>query len=325
MRQNGGGIGIFTPLLLASLLLHLIVLVAANNGYRRQLALRPPPAIMVDYLLNAEPKTEHGAKTPSPGPRPRTTGPRADAPRRSATGPSPAPPAKASPAKASPAKASALRSAPAAAPAPAISAEHKPKPASAAAAAPAPVPAAAPVQQAALRDVSRGTAPAAGVVPASTVKTEGAQHAPGKGTGATAAGAGSGAGSKGVSPAGGGNREGGGLGAAQAGRPAATAGGSLERRGAYQELLKRLVESHKRYPFAALKARQEGSCGRRFVLSRNGSLKGVEELSTCGHPLLDEAATRAITSVGAFPPFPESFEGAEKSFDITLTFVLARH
>jgi len=99
---------------------------------------------------------------------------------------------------------------------------------------------------------------------------------------------------------------------------------SLSRRAAYQALLKRLIEAHKEYPLAARKSRREGSCQRRFIIDRTGSLRHVETISSCGHAFLDEAATRAIASVGTFPPLPDAFGGAEESFTITMTFTLAR-
>ena len=94
------------------------------------------------------------------------------------------------------------------------------------------------------------------------------------------------------------------------------------RGGAYQAQLRSLIEARKEYPLAARKSGREGSCRRRFLLGRDGSLLRVETLSSCGHPFLDAAATRAISSVAAFPPLPEEFS-AEEPFDITITFALS--
>jgi TonB family protein len=116
-----------------------------------------------------------------------------------------------------------------------------------------------------------------------------------------------------------------------AGTPAEPVSGSASRTGtasarrsAYQARLKSLVEAHKQYPLAARSSGREGSCQRRFVLGRDGSLKRVEELSSCGHPFLDAAASRAITGVGKFPPLPEEFPGPEEGFTITMTFTLGK-
>lgn len=90
----------------------------------------------------------------------------------------------------------------------------------------------------------------------------------------------------------------------------------------YQTLVKKLIEANKVYPFAARRAGQTGSCLRRFVLERNGAVSRVEELSSCGYPFLDDAATRAINSVGRFPPLPEEIRGSEAAFTVTISFNL---
>lgn len=91
----------------------------------------------------------------------------------------------------------------------------------------------------------------------------------------------------------------------------------------YAQLVKDLVEAHKVYPLAARRSGRQGSCERRFVLARDGSLRRVETVTSCGHPFLDGAATRAITGVGKFPPFPEDFPGAEETFSTIFTFHLS--
>lgn len=97
---------------------------------------------------------------------------------------------------------------------------------------------------------------------------------------------------------------------------------ALQRQNAYQLELRRLIEACKTYPFAARRAGHTGSCQRRFVLNRSGGLMQLEALTSCGHPLLDEAATSAITAVGTFPPLPEAFRGSKAIFTVTITFNL---
>ncbi|WP_224984883.1 energy transducer TonB [Geomonas agri] len=98
--------------------------------------------------------------------------------------------------------------------------------------------------------------------------------------------------------------------------------GAREVRGSYQALLKRLIEARKEYPLAARKSGREGSCRRRFVLRRDGSLQQVETVTSCGHPFLDAAASRAVSSVGTFPPPPAELS-LEEPFEVTISFVLA--
>lgn len=90
----------------------------------------------------------------------------------------------------------------------------------------------------------------------------------------------------------------------------------------YQAQVRSLIEAHKEYPLAARKSGREGSCQRRFQLGRDGTLQRVETVSSCGHPFLDAAATRAIGAVGKFPPLPDEF-AAEEPFEVTITFTLA--
>ena len=92
-------------------------------------------------------------------------------------------------------------------------------------------------------------------------------------------------------------------------------------RGSYQALLKRLIEAHKEYPLSARKSGREGSCRRRFVLRRDGALQQVETVTSCGHPFLDAAASRAVSSVGSFPPPPAELP-LDEPFEVTITFAL---
>ena len=135
----------------------------------------------------------------------------------------------------------------------------------------------------------------------------------GSGTGAGANGGGTG-GSGGAAGSGGGHGSG----------SAAARGTGVGRRRHYQLLLKRIIEAHKQYPLASRRHGEEGSCQRRFVLARDGSLKHVESVTSCDHTFLDEAATRAIVSVGKFPPFPAEMEEREASFTVTIIFSLSR-
>jgi protein TonB len=85
-----------------------------------------------------------------------------------------------------------------------------------------------------------------------------------------------------------------------------------------------LIEAHKEYPRACRRKGVEGSCTRSFVVARDGSFKKVNTVSSCGHPFLDEAATRAVASIEKFPPLPDGFEGSEATFTIDITFRLER-
>jgi protein TonB len=92
----------------------------------------------------------------------------------------------------------------------------------------------------------------------------------------------------------------------------------------YRALLKRLIEEQKEYPLAARKAGVEGTCKVGFVLSRDGAVREVRILQSCGNGFLDGAASRAVSSVGRFPPFPAGAGKNEESFTVSLAFRLSR-
>ncbi|MBI1921992.1 MAG: energy transducer TonB [Geobacter sp.] len=92
----------------------------------------------------------------------------------------------------------------------------------------------------------------------------------------------------------------------------------------YQAHLKKLIKARKEYPLMARRRMIEGCCLLRFTLRRSGDLKSVSILRSSGNGFLDEAAARAVTSVGSFPPFPSEFSGEEGAFTVSLSFTLRR-
>lgn len=280
VKTDRGGIRRLAPLLLASLLLHLAILIAVSGSYRGQPAGNLPAApLLIDYWDSGA-NREH---------TPQNTPPRPVATARSVT-PPPAQPV--TPHGTLPSRMVIEKEAPTALPG----------------------------QGEPLRDASQDVRSP----PIPTAKTGNMEKGSTTTPGGTVSGARPGAGSGGGSISGAGHLDGSGPGGKQGTGASGTQGDSLQRHGAYQALLKRLIETHKEYPFAARRSRREGSCQRRFVLSRTGAVKQVEALSSCGHQLLDEAATRAITTVGIFPPLPDEFRGTEETFTIIITFTLDR-
>jgi protein TonB len=167
-----------------------------------------------------------------------------------------------------------------------------------------------------------GGSPALGIAPIAPTAPGGADMVFPVGSGSgRGGGTGSGAG-EGAGTGTGAGRYGNGTGGTHGGNATSASSGALQRRAAYQALLKRLIEAHKEYPLAARRSRLEGNCVRRFTISRGGTLKKVESLSSCGHEYLDDAATRAITAVGTFPPLPDEITGTEATFEVPIRFML---
>ena len=289
MNAGGGGIRRLAPLLLVSLLLHLALLVVVQACRQRGADRRSAGPMSVDYV---EVEAQRGARKEAAPLAPVAVTPAA--PLRLPT-PRPVPPAS-------------------------VALPERPQPARTV----APPPSARPVTGHAAPPA--GGPAGLGVAPLAPGVTGGGEVSVRTLGGGQGAGRGSGTGSgTGGAPVTGATRhEGGAPGAAAGNSPGGGPAASLSRRAAYQALVRRLIEEHKEYPLAARRARREGSCERRFVLDRGGAVRRVEALTSCGHPFLDEAATRAVTAVGVFPPLPDAFPGTEAAFTVTISFTLAR-
>ncbi|MFZ3208525.1 MAG: TonB family protein [Geobacteraceae bacterium] len=93
----------------------------------------------------------------------------------------------------------------------------------------------------------------------------------------------------------------------------------------YLALCRRLIENNKDYPLMARKGRIEGAVLARCVLERTGALKSSGVSKSSGSGLLDNAALRAVLSVGRFPPLPPELPGSELVLDIPITFRLVAY
>lgn len=82
----------------------------------------------------------------------------------------------------------------------------------------------------------------------------------------------------------------------------------------YLALLRELIAGEKEYPLIARKGRLEGTVHVSCVISRNGEIMGTRVSGSSGHSVLDNAALRAVRSVGRFPPVPPELKGDSFSF-----------
>jgi protein TonB len=91
----------------------------------------------------------------------------------------------------------------------------------------------------------------------------------------------------------------------------------------YLQRCRGLIERHKEYPVMARKGRTEGIVIIRGTLARNGSLRECIVNRSSGSSLLDNAAVRAVRSVGQFPPVPPELHGGELVFELPVSFRLS--
>lgn len=101
--------------------------------------------------------------------------------------------------------------------------------------------------------------------------------------------------------------------------------GTGSARSDYLALCRRLIENNKDYPLMARKGRIEGTVLVRCVLECTGKMKSSGVSKSSGSGLLDNAALRAVLSVGQFPPVPPELPGSELVLDIPITFRLLAH
>lgn len=93
-------------------------------------------------------------------------------------------------------------------------------------------------------------------------------------------------------------------------------------RAGYMQHCRRLIERHKEYPVMARKGRTEGTVIIIGTLARDGSLRQCSIHRSSGSSLLDNAALRAVRSVGQFPAFPSDLPGNDMGFEVPISFRL---
>lgn len=79
----------------------------------------------------------------------------------------------------------------------------------------------------------------------------------------------------------------------------------------YFATLLKLIGSKFSYPMEAFQARIEGRVYLKFVLKKDGVLRGVQVVTTSGFDILDHSAIKAIDTAAPFPPFPPSVQSEE--------------
>ncbi len=90
--------------------------------------------------------------------------------------------------------------------------------------------------------------------------------------------------------------------------------------GRFAEVVRRRIESKKRYPIAAQRSGVEGRAGVRMTILKNGKLEKVEIVESSGYEILDRAALRSVRRATPFPPIPEDAERDKVQLSIYLVF-----
>lgn len=90
----------------------------------------------------------------------------------------------------------------------------------------------------------------------------------------------------------------------------------------YLNLVRQQIDQHKRYPLFARKKHIEGLVGLKFVISRDGSVKGIHVVQSSRYSVLDEAAVDAVKNANPFPPFPKEIKISLLTVEVPVSFQL---
>ena len=88
----------------------------------------------------------------------------------------------------------------------------------------------------------------------------------------------------------------------------------------FARIVRRKIESSKKYPIAAQSAGIEGRVVVRMTLLKDGRLEKAEIAKSSGHEILDKAALQSVRGAVPFPPIPDKVRRNELQMSITLVF-----
>ena len=88
----------------------------------------------------------------------------------------------------------------------------------------------------------------------------------------------------------------------------------------FARVVRRKIESSKKYPIAAQTAGIQGRAGVRMTILKDGRLGKVEITESSGYEILDKAALQSVRSAAPFRPIPKKAGRDEIQMSITLVF-----
>ena len=88
----------------------------------------------------------------------------------------------------------------------------------------------------------------------------------------------------------------------------------------FARVVRRKIESSKKYPVSAQKAGIEGRTSVKMTILKDGRLKKVELVKSSGRGVLDKAALQSVRDAAPFPPIPPKVRRDELEMSITLVF-----
>lgn len=81
-----------------------------------------------------------------------------------------------------------------------------------------------------------------------------------------------------------------------------------------------MLNEKKVYPKMAKRRKLEGTCEVSFTLNKDGSIKNIFLLSSCGHKILDKAALKVVKSIEFYKPIPDAVSMASLNLNIPIKY-----
>ena len=92
----------------------------------------------------------------------------------------------------------------------------------------------------------------------------------------------------------------------------------------YLEIVRKKIESNKRYPIFAMNTGIEGRCGVILTILSNGHLEKAEIADSSGNELLDNSALESVRNSAPFPSIPSEVGRDKINMSISLLFKLSQ-
>ena len=110
---------------------------------------------------------------------------------------------------------------------------------------------------------------------------------------------------------------------ANTGLAGAGGGTGLNDQTSYAGEIIRKINEYKYYPQQARSLKLKGNVELGFTVTKNGTLNNtIAVLTSSGHNILDETATKIIKSSAPFPAFPQSIKEKELNLKVNIDFSL---
>ncbi|MBW1689398.1 MAG: energy transducer TonB [Deltaproteobacteria bacterium] len=90
----------------------------------------------------------------------------------------------------------------------------------------------------------------------------------------------------------------------------------------YMEIVRLMIEKHKRYPNTARIRQIEGSVTIRFVITSEGNVRQTKVVKTSRYRVLDTAALKAVNDAAPFPKPPSQIYKGDLTLEIDIVFEL---